>query len=179
MFKKICGFLSGLLLLILAVLAALLLVPRVMGYQSMAVLTGSMEPKYPVGSLIYVKETDSATLEVGDVITYRLSEDTVVTHRIVEIHPDTQEVVTKGDANEDNDGNPIPFGNIVGKADFSIPYLGFIAIYAKTPLGIGVVCGVLVVIILLTFLPEVFSSEEEEEKKKPKKKQKNAKRKTE
>lgn len=168
MLKKICGFLSGILLLILAVLAVLLLGPRIMGYQSMAVLTGSMEPAYPVGSLIYVKEVEPETLETGDVITYQLSGDTVVTHRIVEIHKDTQEVVTKGDANETNDGNPIPYEAIVGKADFNIPYLGYIAIYAKTPIGIGVVCGVLVAIILLTFIPEIFSEDEEEEKTKKK-----------
>ena len=171
MFKKICNFLSGLLLIALAILAALLLIPRIMGYQSMAVLTGSMEPNYHVGSLIYVKETDPTTLEVGDVITYRLSEDTVVTHRIVEIHSDTQEVITKGDANNANDGNPVAYNNIVGKAYFNLPYLGFIAIYAKTPIGIGVICGVLIAIILLTFLPEIFSDEDDEEsgKKKTKK----------
>nr|WP_317283096.1 signal peptidase I [uncultured Sellimonas sp.] len=86
MLKKICGFLSGVILLVLAVLAGILIIPKLMGYEEMAVLTGSMEPKYPVGSLIYVKEENPENLKVGDVITYRLSEDTVVTHRIVEIN---------------------------------------------------------------------------------------------
>lgn len=168
MLKKICGFLSGLLLVILAILAAALLLPRIAGYQGMAVLTGSMEPKYPVGSLIYVKEVDPAELSVGDVITYRLNESTVVTHRIVEIDEENQQVTTKGDANEANDGQPISYNNIVGRADFNIPYLGFIAIYSKSPVGILAVCGVLVAIILLTFLPEIFSPDEEDDKKKEK-----------
>ena len=69
MLKKICGFLSGVLLIVLAVLAGILIIPKVMGYEEMAVLTGSMEPNYPVGSLIFVKEVDPENLKVGDVIT--------------------------------------------------------------------------------------------------------------
>lgn len=84
MLKRICGILSGIIVLALAVLAGLLIIPKLMGYEEMAVLTGSMEPKYPVGTLIFVKEADPNTLEVGDVITYHLDSNTVVTHRIVE-----------------------------------------------------------------------------------------------
>lgn len=172
MLKKICGFLSGVLLIVLAVLAGILIIPKVMGYEEMAVLTGSMEPNYPVGSLIFVKEVDPENLKVGDVITYRLDEDTVVTHRIVEINQEEQTVTTKGDANSDNDGSPVFYSNIVGKAHFNIPYLGFIAMNIKTPKGIIAVCGVLVAIILLTFIPEIFSSDDEEEEKKKDKKSK-------
>lgn len=173
MLKKICGFLSGVILLVLAVLAGILIIPKLMGYEEMAVLTGSMEPKYPVGSLIYVKEENPENLKVGDVITYRLSEDTVVTHRIVEINKEEQTVTTKGDANSNNDGNPIPYSGIVGKAHFSIPYLGFVSMNIKTPKGIIAICAVLIAIILLTFLPEIFSPEEKEEKKEKHKRRKN------
>lgn len=166
MLKKICGFLLGIILIVLALLAAMLIIPRVMGYEEMAVLTGSMEPEYPVGSLIYVKEKDPETLQVGDVITYRLSEDTVVTHRIVEIDTQAQTVTTKGDANESNDGQPVAFDSIVGKAEYKVPYLGFISMNIKTPKGIIAICGILVVIILLTFIPEIFSDEEEQKTEK-------------
>ncbi len=169
MLKKICGFLSGILLLVLAVLAGLLIIPRVLGYEEMAVLTGSMEPNYPVGSLIFVKEEEPEDLKIGDVITYRLDEDTVVTHRIVEIDQKGQTVTTKGDANEDKDGNPVPYSSIVGKAHFQVPYLGFIAINIKTSKGITAICAVLIAIILLTFVPEIFSGEEEDKKKEEKK----------
>lgn len=168
MLKKICGFLSGIILIILALLAGVLIIPKLMGYEEMAVLTGSMEPEYPVGSLIYVKKQDPETLQVGDVITYRLSGDTVVTHRIVEINTEEQTVTTKGDANESNDGQPIPFDSIVGRAEFKIPYLGFISMNIRTPKGIMAICGVLIAIILLTFIPEFFSKDEEEEKEKKK-----------
>ena len=168
MLKKICGFLSGILLVVLAVLAGLLIIPKAMGYEEMAVLTGSMEPNYPVGALIFVKEEDPEKLKVGDVITYRLDEDTVVTHRIVEINRDEQTVTTKGDANEDKDGSPVSYSNIVGKAHFKVPFLGFIAMNIKTSKGIAAICGVLVAVILLTFIPEIFSEDDEKEEKKKK-----------
>lgn len=164
MLKKICGFLSGFILLVLLAVAGAMVVPHFFGYKPMAVLTGSMEPNYPVGSMIYVKKTDPSTLEVGDVITYELSGDTVVTHRIVEIHEDQQEVVTKGDANDANDGSPVSYSKIVGEAKGKIPYLGYISLNIKTPKGIMVICGVVIAIILLTFIPEIFSDEEEKEK---------------
>lgn len=172
MLKKICGILSGIILLVLAVLAGLLIIPKLMGYEEMAVLTGSMEPNYPVGSLIFVKEIEPDQLEVGDVITYRLDSDTVVTHRIVEIDKEAQTVTTKGDANSSNDGSPVPYSEIVGKAHFEIPYLGYVSMNIKTPKGIMAICGVLIAIILLTFLPEIFSPEEEEEQKEKSKRRK-------
>ena len=162
MLKRICGILSGIIVLALAVLAGLLIIPKLMWYEEMAVLTGSMEPKYPVGTLIFVKEADPNTLEVGDVITYHLDSNTVVTHRIVEIDKEGQTVTTKGDANNANDGNPVPYSEIVGKEHFKIPYLGYVSMNIKTPKGILAVCVVLIAMILLTFLPEIFSPEEEE-----------------
>lgn len=172
MLKKICGILSGIILLVLAVLAGLLIIPKLMGYEEMAVLTGSMEPNYPVGSLIFVKEIDPDQMEVGDVITYRLDSDTVVTHRIVDIDKEAQTVTTKGDANSSDDGSPVPYSEIVGKAHFKIPYLGYVSMNIKTPKGIMAICGVLIAIILLTFLPEIFSPEEENAQKEKTKRRK-------
>lgn len=166
MFRRICNFLMGIILLILVVLAGVLIIPRLLGYQSLAVLSGSMEPEISVGSVVYVKSTEPGELQVGDIITYRLSGDTMVTHRIEEINREDQTVITKGDANETEDGSPISFSDIVGKAAFHLPWIGYISIYIKTPIGIGVICGVLIVIILLNFLPDILEHEEESEKTK-------------
>ena len=64
---------------------------KIFGYQIYTVMSGSMEPVYHVGSLIYVKEVDTDTLEKGDVITFMADEDTVVTHRIDEIVHETDD----------------------------------------------------------------------------------------
>lgn len=169
MFKKICNILSTVLLIVLALVAAALIVPKLLGFDQFAVLSGSMEPNIHVGAIVYDKEVETESLEVDDVITYQLSGNTMVTHRIVAIDAEAGTVTTKGDANETEDGSPVSFENIVGKYAFNIPFLGYISIYAKTPLGIGAICGILIVIILLNFLPDALSDDDDKEKEEKKK----------
>ena len=85
-----------------------------------------MTPKYPVGSMIYVKATPFEDLEVGDVVTFRTSADGgwIVTHRISQIDKETATIVTKGDANNTEDGS-ILYSSIIGRAaNFAIPKVG-------------------------------------------------------
>ena len=170
MLKKICGFLSTILLLVLLALAAVLILPKVFGMETMAVISGSMEPEIPVGSIVCVKETEPSRIQPGDIITYRIGEDTRVTHRVVSNDTTKQEIITKGDANDASDASPVVYADVVGKEVFHLPYVGYISIYARTPLGIGAVCGLVAVILLLTFLPDIFSEEEESPKSEKKKK---------
>lgn len=165
-FSKICSILSTLIIIAFAGIAAVLVLPVLFGCKSMAVVSGSMEPVIPVGSIVVVKEVDTNTLEVGDVISYRMSGNTMVTHRVVSIDAEKQELVTKGDANEVEDANPVTFSNIVGKKLFHVPLLGYLSIYIKTPLGIVGVCAVLIVLILLNFLPDILTPEEKKAEKK-------------
>lgn len=157
------------ILVVLAVLIAVALVGvRLLGFQVYTVLSGSMEPEYPVGSLIYVKEVDVHDLSVGDDITFRLDGNTIVTHRITEIIPDAEEPQslrfrTKGLANEFEDANPVPDSNILGKAIFAIPYLGYLAYYIQRPPGLYIAISVGAILLLLSFLPELFSKEGREE----------------
>lgn len=166
MLRKICNLLTTILIIILAAMAILLIAPRLMGYQSLAVLSGSMEPGIPVGSIVFTKEADPSLLETGDVVTYRLSGNTMVTHRVVENDKAAQQLIMQGDANETPDAAPVTYSNVVGKVAMHVPLLGYISIYIKTPLGIAGLCGFLVVLILLTFLPEVFTSEKDKEEEK-------------
>lgn len=167
--KKICNILSTVVLLLLAAVAAVIVLPMVMGFKEMAVLTGSMEPTIPVGSIVYVKTLDDPSqLQPGDICTYTLSDgETMVTHRVVSVDPDSQTLVTKGDANDTDDGD-INFAQVFGRTQFHLPYLGYIAINAKTPVGIMTVCGVLVVVILLNFIPAIIDAGEEDKQQKRK-----------
>lgn len=164
MLQKICNFFIGIMILILAVLAGILIVPRVLGYTSFAVLSGSMTPEISVGSIVFAKETPFEDFEIGDIVTYKLSDEMMVTHRITEIDNDKQEFGTKGDANDAVDAEPIVFSRVVGKVAFHVPYLGYMTIYIKTPIGIAAICGVLFILILLFFLPEIFKKEEKTKK---------------
>ena len=162
--KKIWNWVSGILIGIVVLLAVALVGVRIIGLQPFAVLSGSMEPAYHVGSLIYVKDVDYKELEVGDPITYMVSEDTVVTHRIIEVlpdenDPDTIRYFTQGDANEHPDGTSVHYKNIIGKPIFSIPYLGYVSSYIQHPPGMYVAIAGAAVLILLVFLPDVFADD--------------------
>lgn len=158
MLQKVCNTLLTVIVVVLMIMAGLLLLPSIFGFKSFVVLSGSMTPEIGVGEIVYARETDAAELEVGDIITYRLSESTVVTHRIEEIYPEEKNVITKGDANESVDGTPVAFDQIIGRVGFHVPLLGYVSMYLKTPIGIAVLCGVAMVLIILYCLPGIFGS---------------------
>ena len=146
-------------LVILAIIFAFLIAGiRIFGIQVYGVLTGSMEPTHPTGSLIYVKRTDASDLRVNDVITFSISPNVIATHRIVEIVPDESNPTivryrTKGDANNDVDASLVSANNIIGKVMFSIPQLGYIASFIQQPPGIYVailVCGLMIAFVFYT-----------------------------
>lgn len=130
--QKIWNTASKILAVAVIILALLLVGVRLFGVQVFTVLSGSMEPTYQTGSLIYVKDVDYRGLKEGDVITFMLSEDTVATHRIVEIISDAKDPAviryrTKGDANDAEDGALVHYKNILGTPVFTIPVLGYVA----------------------------------------------------
>lgn len=134
---------------VLLVIILMCISPMIIGYQPMIVLSGSMEPTYHVGSLIYVKQTPFDKLEVGDVITYGKSRSQLVSHRIVEISQLSQTVVTKGDANQVSD-KEIQSHLIRGKIGaISIPYMGYIFQIVRKPIVLGMCLALFVVKIYL------------------------------
>ena len=158
---------------IVVVLALLLVGARFIGLNVYTVLSGSMEPTYHVGSLIYVKDVDTDELKAGDVITYMLDEDTIVTHRIADVIPDETDpsiirFQTKGDANDSVDGSLVHYKNVIGTPVFSIPKLGYLANYIQKPPGRYIAISAGAIILLLVFLPDLFSDDDKSEKKKKK-----------
>lgn len=172
--KKVWNAVTSVLVGLVLILALLLAGARLIGMQALTVLSGSMEPTYHVGSLIYVKSVDYKELEPGDVITFMLNEDTLATHRIVAVVPDEEDPETlryrtKGDANAAEDGTLVHYKNVVGTPVFTIPYLGFVANYIQNPPGTYIaVCGGAVLLLLL-FIPDLLSSDEPEKEKKEEK----------
>ena len=172
--KQIWNAVTTVLVTVVVILALALAGARFVGMQVFTVLSGSMEPVYHVGSLIYVKEVDPYELEAGDVITYMLSEDTVSTHRIVGVVPDEDDPAvvrfrTKGDANDAEDGTLVHYKNVIGSPVFTIPMLGYVANYIQNPPGTYIAISGGAILMLLVFLPDLFDSEEPKEEKKAKK----------
>ena len=173
--KKIWNWISGVLVGIVVLLAIALVGVRLIGLEPYVVLSGSMEPTYHVGSLIYVKDVDPYELESGDVITFMLDEDTVATHRIVEVVPDENDSTvvrfkTKGDANDAEDGSLVHYKNVIGSPVFTIPQMGYVANYIQNPPGTYIAISAGAILLLLVFLPDLFGSDDEEKKQKQKKK---------
>ena len=168
LFRIIAKTVSGILIAAIILLAVLLAGVRVVGYAPYTVLSGSMEPAFHVGSVIYVADVDPAELEVGDPLTYRLANGTVVTHRIVEVlegdKPSDLSFRTKGDANEHADGTPVPAAAVIGRPQFTIPYLGYLSDFIKTRQGLIVVIGLCVLAVLISVLADtIFPKEEDAE----------------
>ena len=106
MTKKICNVLSMVVFLGLLVIAGFLFVPKMLGYDEYAVLSGSMEPGIPVGAIVYDKNFSESEARDGAVVTYQLPAGTLVTHRIISVDKEEQTVVTQGDANNIADAAP-------------------------------------------------------------------------
>ena len=156
---------------VLAVMLAIALAGvRLVGFQVFSVLSGSMEPTYHVGSLIYVKSVDPHEIKVGDPITFVLDESlTVATHRVVEIHTGDDGMLrfkTKGDANEIADGGEgVHEKNLLGKPVFSIPYLGYLAVYIQNPPGKYLAIAFAALLLILSFLTDILFPDSKGKKK--------------
>lgn len=203
--KKIWNFFSTLFVIGMILLAIALVGVRVVGLTPFAVLSGSMEPTYHVGALIYVKDIAPEDVQVGDALTFIVNEDLLVaTHRVVDIavaetkmetvldeegnpvlDEDGKEVQqevpleepvyyfqTKGDANDDVDGSLVHHKNVIGTPVFSIPYLGYLSSWLQTRKGMIMGVSIALVVLILTFLPDMLNAVDDSPKKKKKKRKK-------
>lgn len=169
--RKIWDWITTVMVILTVTLALLLAGARLAGLQVYTVLSGSMEPEYPVGALIYVKSVDYTQLEAGDVITFIMDETTVATHRIVEVVADEEDSSvlryrTKGDANEMADGSLVHYKNVVGTPIFTIPLLGYVANYIQHPPGTYVAISVGSLLLMSIFLPDLFEDDKKDKKSK-------------
>lgn len=122
--------------------------PSVLGVTPMVVLSGSMsgnaEDHIEVGDLIFVDEADPDDLEVGDVIAF-MDGKVVVTHRVIEIEPAEdggRQFITKGDANNAADLDPVTEDRLVGIYKSRIPKVGDFALFLQKPLGMVLFIGI-------------------------------------
>ena len=154
--KKVWGIVSWGLVCVVVLAAVFLMGSRLLGYRVFNIVSGSMEPVYRVGDLIYVQEVDPNTVQPGDVITFVLNEDLVVaTHRVVRIDAEKQRFYTKGDANETEDGGSVHFKNLIGVPKFKIPGLGYVADFIQKAPGLYITIAAVAVLLLLAFLPDL------------------------
>lgn len=120
-------------------------------FSTKIVLSGSMEPTIPIGSLVIIKP--SVSYKIGDVITFGddSKNDIPTTHRVVEMRVDNGEMVyvTKGDANNDRDLQEVREDEVIGKVLVNIPYLGYVIDLARKPLGMVFLIIIPALIVIL------------------------------
>lgn len=153
-----------------AALTAIVLVPRLAGATPYAVLTGSMSPGLPAGSLVVVRPVAPEDVGVGAVITYQLEsgKPTVVTHRVIAVETainGDRAFVTQGDANDVADPEPVLAVQVKGERWYSVPYLGHVHTLlsgSQRQIGVYVVGS-----LLLAYAAYMFTSSIRERRRRP------------
>jgi signal peptidase len=137
------------LAVILGAVTVLIVLPRATHGTALTVLTGSMTPDIPVGSVVIDRPVDPGTLKVGDIATYQKAPgvNEYITHRIVKINTKTKPVtfIFKGDANRGPDITPVPATAIRGKVWFHVPYLGGVrdSLHAGGLRGVAIILAII------------------------------------
>lgn len=137
-----------------------------LGIQSMVVLTGSMEPSISTGSVIFVTPADF--YQTGEAIAFKNIQGITITHRIVEKLDQDGAIVfkTRGDANNSPDSELIPKSSVIGKQVFTVPYLGRLTAFLRTPIGFVALIIVPAIIFILGELITIKKEMEKQIKKK-------------
>lgn len=136
--NKIIKILAVIIIVTIAGLTFLTLDPESGVYKALVVISNSMEPTAPAGSMIFIKKTES--IQKNDIVTFRMGLDSksLTTHRVVEIKEVKGNTMyqTKGDAVKEPDIELVPAERVTGKMIFSIPLIGYPVAFAKTQMGV-------------------------------------------
>ena len=151
--KKIVHYIS-IILYVLIFIYAIVCLPMIFGYKPLVVLSGSMEPTFKTGSIIYYKKVNSySDLKKGDIITYRYKNN-YISHRNVDMNNNLFE--TKGDANDISDPVIVSFDRILGKdSEISIPYLGYYIEVVNKHIIFSIVFSVIILVSEFMFTDNV------------------------
>ncbi len=144
----ICSVTGTAMIVIVILLCSLLVLPGVFGFHMYNVLSGSMEPAIPVGSLLYVQGGRPEDVAEDDVIAFYSSpkDGGIITHRVVKNNVVSGTFHTKGDANDEEDPTPVSYENYIGRVALSVPYVGKLltimtSLYGKIAAACIVVLG--------------------------------------
>ncbi len=180
MLKKITSILFNSIFIIVTVVSLVFVytmlqnagrIPDIMGYRLYVVQSGSMEPDIQTGSLVISKRVSPENLVIGDVVTFKSKDDstTLVTHRIEQISKENGELsfITKGDANDVIDLEPVKSENIIARVQYDIPYLGYMTEFIKTKQGMLLVVIIPAIALLLIEIFKLigYASELDKQKK--------------
>ena len=150
------------LLVLLVVVCVPLTVPRFFGVHIYSVVSGSMEPAIPTGSLIYIAEALPEEIQEEEIIAFYGVKDSasIITHRVMENRVVMGEFITKGDANKTEDMNAVPYSNFIGKVVYTIPVFGRVAQALTSTMGKIIAGGVIAAALVLEIIASVIRRRE-------------------
>ena len=144
--KKVLRLAVNSIITLFIAAAAAVVILMIAGIRAYVVKTGSMEPAIMTGSICLVDQKAKVSdIKTGDIITFRISEKTVVTHRAVRIRDGM--IYTKGDANNIEDEEAVTSEELVGKCILSIKGAGKVLKALRSPFGI--VSAAMLIVILI------------------------------
>jgi signal peptidase len=154
------GLSIALMLLVIAMGAILIVIPKMNNAIPLTILTQSMEPLLPPGTLIVDRHVAPADVHIGDIVTYQITsgEADVITHRVVGISlsNDGKRTFTfKGDNNADPDTDKVIPAQIKGRVWYSVPVIGYLSLWMNGParaIVVPIAAGALFVFALFMFL---------------------------
>ncbi|MFJ3381587.1 signal peptidase I [Curtobacterium sp. NPDC090217] len=144
------GLSTGMLVIVAGLAVVLIVIPKATGSTPLTVLTQSMEPTLPPGTLLVVKPTPLEDIRIGDVVTYQIvsGQPAVISHRVVAVESSSdgaRTFVLKGDNNAEPDPSPVTAAQVRGVVWYSIPEVGYVNQLVNGSRGwlIPVVAGIL------------------------------------
>ena len=164
--KKTLEYMGFITVVMIMLAAVFTYVTPHFGWRVDAVLTGSMEPRLKVGSLVVTVPVEPDTIQVGDIITFRtaMGSRNTITHRVIGIQQNSPlRFETMGDANTKPDPNTTRQQNIAGKVCFNIPSVGFFTEFLKTPVGFVfgmVIPGIIIIALYVASLVRALSAQD-------------------
>lgn len=145
----VCAFAVGMMVLTVVL-------PRLVGGGALTVLSGSMTPTYPVGSIVVVRPVAAGDVAAGDAITFASADSrSFTTHRVVAVEQDSEGeplFTTQGDANPRPDDDQVTAGALRGRVWFHVPYVGHVREAAGSRTGLTVVAGLIGLSLLAEWL---------------------------
>ena len=146
----------GILIIVLILLICMIsFLPGMFGWKTANIISGSMQPEIPVGSLVLVAPCSSEELDAGDIIMYR-SGGSDITHRVVSNDVQERTLITKGDANEREDLSPVFYDQVEGVIRLHLPAIGNLLQFIGNTTGKIYTLGILVLGVVLVFLGGTF-----------------------
>lgn len=160
--KRAAKTAAVIILIFLITSVLFVLISPFFGWRTEMVLSGSMEPAIPTGSVVVVRPIAAGEVREGDVIMFAsLAGHSLTTHRVIRVDQQSTGLrfFTKGDANKGDDINPVIPAQLVGIVVFSIPYLGYLISFIRTPLGLVLFLIVPVTVLIISELLNVLKSQ--------------------